>query len=58
MWVQEEPRNSGALGFLKMNLMDDFPMKAVSRPASAASATGFSKMHAIEQGKLVDEAFA
>ncbi len=58
VWVQEEPRNKGALTFLKMNLFDDFPMKAVSRPASAASATGFSKMHAKEQQKLIDEAFS
>lgn len=58
VWVQEEPRNQGALSFLKMNLFDDFPMKAVSRPASAASATGFSKMHAKEQQKVIDEAFS
>jgi len=58
IWVQEEPRNMGALSFLKMNLFDDFPMKVVSRPTSAASATGFSKMHAKEQQKLIDDAFA
>jgi 2-oxoglutarate dehydrogenase E1 component len=58
VWVQEEPANSGALTFLKMNLFDDFPCKYVSRPASAASATGFSKIHAKEQQKIVDDAFA
>lgn len=57
-WVQEEPRNSGALGFLKTNLVDDFPMNFVSRPASAASATGFAKKHAQEQKLLIDQAFA
>ncbi len=58
VWVQEEPRNKGALTFLKMNLFDEFPMQAVTRPASAASATGFSKMHAREQQAVVDQAFA
>jgi 2-oxoglutarate dehydrogenase E1 component len=56
-WVQEEPRNKGALSFLKMYLADEFPLKFISRPSSAASATGFSKMHAKEQQKLVAEAF-
>lgn len=56
VWVQEEPRNMGALGFLKLN-QEEIPMKYISRPAGAASATGFSKMHAKEQQALVDEAF-
>jgi 2-oxoglutarate dehydrogenase E1 component len=58
VWVQEEPRNQGALSFLKMNLMDEFPMRAVSRPASAATATGFSKLHAKEQEAIITEAFS
>jgi len=57
VWVQEEPRNKGALGFLKMNLPDGFISRFVSRPASAASATGFSKMHAKEQALLVAQSF-
>ena len=56
-WVQEEPRNKGALSFLKMNLADEFPLKFISRPTSAASATGFSKMHAKEQAVIVEKAF-
>ncbi|RYZ55474.1 MAG: 2-oxoglutarate dehydrogenase E1 component [Sphingobacteriales bacterium] len=58
MWVQEEPRNKGALSFLKMNLPDDFATKYISRPASAASATGFSKMHAKEQAFVLEQAFS
>ena len=54
-WVQEEPRNMGALSFLKMNL-DNFPMTYISRPASASTATGFAKKHAIEQQQLVEDA--
>jgi 2-oxoglutarate dehydrogenase E1 component len=46
----------GALTFLKMNI-DNFDMKYISRPASASTATGFAKKHAIEQAQLVSEAF-
>ena len=56
IWVQEEPRNMGALAFLQMNL-DNFAMKYLSRPASASTATGFAKKHAIEQQQLVEQAF-
>jgi len=56
-WVQEEPRNMGAFTFLVANLID-FPLRYISRPASASTATGFAKKHAIEQKAIVDEAFA
>ena len=56
MWVQDEPQNMGALSFLKMNI-ENFDMKYMSRPASASTATGFSKKHAIEQAQLVEQAF-
>lgn len=57
IYVQEEPRNMGALSFLIMNL-DNFPMSYISRPASAATATGFAKKHAMEQAELLEKAFA
>lgn len=57
IWVQEEPRNMGALCYLQMNL-EDFAIKYISRPASASTATGFAKKHTIEQAKLVEDAFA
>ncbi len=57
VWVQEEPRNMGALSFLAMNL-DNFAIRYISRPASASTATGFAKKHAIEQAGLVEQAFA
>ncbi len=56
-WVQEEPLNMGAAGFLKMNLTD-IPFRIISRAASAASATGFAKIHQEQQEKLMAEAFA
>lgn len=57
VWVQEEPRNGGALSFLKTHLPDDFAIRYISRPAGAASATGFSKMHAKEQAGIIAKAF-
>ncbi len=56
VWVQEEPYNMGALGFLKMQ-EEAAVSKYLSRPAGAASATGYSKMHAKEQQALIDKAF-
>lgn len=57
IWVQEEPRNMGAAGYLFMN-QEDFSVEYyITRPPSAASATGFSKEHARQQEQLVDEAF-
>ncbi|MCB0700052.1 MAG: 2-oxoglutarate dehydrogenase E1 component [Chitinophagales bacterium] len=56
-WVQEEPRNMGAGGYLFMT-NEDFTFDTfVTRPASAASATGFSKIHAKEQEALLNDAF-
>ena len=56
-WVQEEPRNMGALAYLIMNL-EDFSLSYLSRPAGASTATGYSKKHAKEQMDLVEKAFA
>ena len=61
-WVQEEPANQGAWSFLALELperIDNFPrFKRVSRRPMAATSTGLSKVHAVEQKALVDEAFA
>jgi len=56
-WIQEEPLNMGAASFLKMNLKElDFEI--ISRAASAATATGFSKVHTKEQDDIVSKAFS
>ena len=57
VWVQEEPLNMGAASFLKMNL-DVFEFRLIGRSASAATATGFSKIHAKEQEEIINKAFA
>jgi 2-oxoglutarate dehydrogenase E1 component len=56
IWVQEEPRNMGAASYLQMNL-EDFGFSIRSRKASASTATGYSKLHAIEQKELLASAF-
>ena len=57
VWVQEEPMNMGAASFLKMNL-DVLEFRMIGRLASAATATGFSKVHAKEQEEIIQKAFA
>ena len=56
-WVQEEPLNMGAASFLKMNL-HGINFGIISRKASAATATGYSKVHAKEQAEIIDTAFS
>ncbi len=55
-WVQEEPMNMGAAGFLQMNLKT-INFGVISRNASAATATGYAKVHAKEQAEIIDTAF-
>lgn len=57
VWAQEEPRNMGAAGFLYMTREDFEVEEYITRPGSAASATGFSKVHAKEQARIIDQAF-
>ena len=61
VWVQEEPENQGAWTFVAMGTHDALGGRAlhrVTRPASAAPATGSGKRHADEQARLVERAFA
>lgn len=55
-WVQEEPLNMGAASFLKMHLAH-MNYGIISRPASAATAVGYSKTHKEEQAEILDTAF-
>lgn len=58
IWVQEEPRNMGAAGYLFMNQEEFSVSRYITRPASAASATGFTKNHAKQQKEqIIDKAF-
>ncbi|MCK9899692.1 multifunctional oxoglutarate decarboxylase/oxoglutarate dehydrogenase thiamine pyrophosphate-binding subunit/dihydrolipoyllysine-residue succinyltransferase subunit [Frankia sp. Cpl3] len=62
VWVQEEPANQGAYPHMALNLPESLPdglrLRRVSRRASAAPASGSSKVHEREQAALVEAAFA
>ncbi len=56
-WVQEEPLNMGAATFLKMNL-NGINFGIISRHSSASTATGYNKIHKVEQEEIVNTAFS
>ena len=55
-WVQEEPLNMGAASFLQMNLKS-INYGVISRQPSAATATGYAKVHQQEQAEIIETAF-
>jgi 2-oxoglutarate dehydrogenase E1 component len=60
IWVQEEPANMGALGYILPRLrhyIPGIPARSVKRSASASPATGSAKAHALEQKTLITLAF-
>jgi multifunctional 2-oxoglutarate metabolism enzyme len=61
-WVQEEPANQGAWPTFGLALPELLPekltgIKRVSRRAMSAPSSGSSKVHAVEQQEILDEAF-
>jgi len=56
VWAQEEPSNMGSLSYI-LRMMPKYELEIVSRKASASPATGYSKVHKIEQEKLVNKIF-
>jgi 2-oxoglutarate dehydrogenase E1 component len=61
-WVQEEPRNMGAWGFVLENLstllFPDLSLRYIGRGAQASPAVGAQKIHQQEQMHLVEQALA
>ncbi|MGV0745504.1 multifunctional oxoglutarate decarboxylase/oxoglutarate dehydrogenase thiamine pyrophosphate-binding subunit/dihydrolipoyllysine-residue succinyltransferase subunit [Mycolicibacterium sp. XJ870] len=62
-WVQEEPANQGAwpsIGLTLPEVLPEYftPIKRISRRAMSAPSSGSSKVHAVEQQEIIDEAFA
>jgi len=55
-WVQEEPLNMGAASYLQMNLKQ-LNYGVISRNPSAATATGYAKVHTREQQEIIETAF-
>ncbi len=61
VWVQEEPRNMGALAFVRPRLQalaGERHVTTVTRSESASPATGSAKAHALEREALLSLAFA
>ena len=62
IWLQEEPANMGAWLFVQEYLRSILPknitLSSVSRKASPSPAGGFSKVHAIEQADLINQALS
>ncbi len=54
-WVQEEPLNMGAATYMRMNLKN-IHFYIISRQATAATATGYAKIHAKEQAEIIQAA--
>ncbi|MEM7548039.1 MAG: 2-oxoglutarate dehydrogenase E1 component [Bacteroidota bacterium] len=57
VWVQEEPVNMGYWSFLLRTYYKRPDMEIVARKPSASPATGYAKVHAEEQKKIVNAAF-
>lgn len=56
LWVQEESANMGAWNYM-LNYFRRDPMEVVARKASASPATGFKKVHDMQQEDLIKRAF-
>jgi 2-oxoglutarate dehydrogenase E1 component len=56
VWAQEEPANMGYWSYI-LRYMPKAGLDLVSRKPSASPATGYSKVHKIEQDKICNQAF-
>lgn len=55
-WVQEEPANMGAWTYM-LSSYQSADWNLVGRKSSASTATGFKKVHAEEQQRIIEDAF-
>jgi len=55
-WVQEEPENMGAWSFMQQKF-STVRLGLVSRRENSASATGYYKVHQLEQQAIIEAAF-
>ncbi|MCR2785270.1 MULTISPECIES: multifunctional oxoglutarate decarboxylase/oxoglutarate dehydrogenase thiamine pyrophosphate-binding subunit/dihydrolipoyllysine-residue succinyltransferase subunit [unclassified Microbacterium] len=59
VWVQDEPENQGAWPFIALEIVKHLhgrTISRVSRAAAASTATGSSKVHALEQAAIMKAA--
>jgi 2-oxoglutarate dehydrogenase E1 component len=62
VWLQEEPRNMGVWSYITPRLQpllpDGVALRYIGRPERASPAEGLPDVHAAEQARIVEEAFA
>jgi len=58
VWVQEEPENMGYWSFILREFPEIGLGSVIARKASASPATGYMKIHTVEQADLIEQAFA
>ncbi|MAJ50034.1 MAG: 2-oxoglutarate dehydrogenase E1 component [Flammeovirgaceae bacterium] len=56
IWTQEEPENMGPWSYI-LRIAEGYKFGLVARKAASSPATGFNKIHKIEQEDLVNRAF-
>ena len=56
VWAQEEPANMGYWSYI-LRMMPKVDIEPITRKASASPSTGYSKIHKIEQEKIINQAF-
>jgi 2-oxoglutarate dehydrogenase E1 component len=56
LWTQEEPENMGYWGYI-LRYLRNTNIDVVARKPSASPATGYAKVHAIEQEAIVKKSF-
>ncbi len=61
VWVQEEPLNMGAGGYLQLHyahrIARRWPFFQIGRPESSSPATGSAASHRLEQSRILEAAF-
>lgn len=60
IWVQEEPSNMGAWGYLLRTVLHSFQgrnFKCIARPESASPATASKKVHEMQQKEILERIF-
>jgi 2-oxoglutarate dehydrogenase E1 component len=56
IWAQEEPENMGPWSYI-LRIAEGYEFALIARKAASSPATGFNKIHKIEQEDLVNKAF-
>jgi 2-oxoglutarate dehydrogenase E1 component len=58
VWAQEEPSNAGAWQFLTSRFDDFKNATVIARREAASPATGYAKLHEVEQEAIINAVFA